>query len=121
MSLDLSNSPFVTNRATKLFWFLGVFLAKTLQDNRLVDMPLSYPFLKLLCQGEVSALVKEKSHIVQAGMQTQHSQVRLITVPYEYEHAQASKFPTTVELKSWLLEFKVVVGKICCEIVTGIW
>ena len=63
------------NRATKLFWFLGVFLAKTLQDNRLVDLPLSYPFLKLLCQGEVSALVKEKSHIVQAGMQTQHSQV----------------------------------------------
>ncbi len=51
-------------RVTKLFWFLGVFLAKTLQDNRLVDLPMSYPLLKLLCQGEVSALVKEKSHIV---------------------------------------------------------
>jgi E3 ubiquitin-protein ligase HECTD1 len=52
------------SKVSKLFWFLGVFLAKTLQDNRLVDLPLSYPLLKLLCQGEVSALVKEKSHIV---------------------------------------------------------
>lgn len=52
-------------RVSKLFWFLGVFLAKTLQDNRLVDLPLSYPFLKLLCQGEVSSFVREKSLIVQ--------------------------------------------------------
>eukprot|EP00095_Tigriopus_kingsejongensis_P011031 maker-scaffold109_size355148-snap-gene-1.26 protein:Tk11031 transcript:maker-scaffold109_size355148-snap-gene-1.26-mRNA-1 annotation:"e3 ubiquitin-protein ligase hectd1" len=52
-------------RVSQLFWFLGVFLAKTLQDNRLVDLPLSYPFLKLLCQGEISSFVKEKSHIVQ--------------------------------------------------------
>jgi len=39
-------------------------LAKTLLDNRLVDIPLSYSFLKLLCGGEVSASVKEKSTIV---------------------------------------------------------
>ncbi|KFB39857.1 AGAP009511-PA-like protein [Anopheles sinensis] len=31
------------------FWFLGVFLAKVLQDNRLVDLPLSNSFLQLLC------------------------------------------------------------------------
>ncbi len=76
----------------RLFWFLGVFLAKTLQvtsyfspyfhgglttisqllqDNRLVDLPLSYPFLKLLCGGEVSAFVKEKSKIVQEQQQQQ--------------------------------------------------
>lgn len=33
---------------------LGVFLAKALQDGRLVDLPLSTPFLKLLCQGDIS-------------------------------------------------------------------
>jgi len=44
-----------------LFWTLGVFLAKTLQDSRLVDLPLSTPFLKLLCQGEVSSVMKESS------------------------------------------------------------
>merc|ERR1712062_440878 len=44
----------------KLFWFLGVFLAKTLQDNRLVDLPLSNPLLKLICQGEISRQVKLK-------------------------------------------------------------
>ena len=50
-------------RVSKLFWFLGVFLAKTLQDNRLVDLPLSYPLLKLMCGGEVSSIVREKSNI----------------------------------------------------------
>ncbi|KAE8751942.1 hypothetical protein FOCC_FOCC001419 [Frankliniella occidentalis] len=43
------------DRACTYFWFLGVFLAKVLQDNRLVDLPLSTPFLKLMCQGDVSA------------------------------------------------------------------
>ena len=32
-----------------LFNFMGIFLAKSLQDQRLVDIPFSYPFLKLLC------------------------------------------------------------------------
>ena len=36
----------------KLFHFLGTFLAKCLQDNRLVDIPLSEPFHKLLCLGK---------------------------------------------------------------------
>lgn len=31
----------------------GILLAKCLQDNRLIDMPLSRPFLKLMCMGEV--------------------------------------------------------------------
>ena len=47
-----------------LFWTLGVFLAKTLQDNRLMDLPLSTPFLKLLCQGEVSHSVKAERPVV---------------------------------------------------------
>jgi E3 ubiquitin-protein ligase HECTD1 len=35
----------------KLFHFLGIFIAKALQDNRLVDLPLSNSFLKLICRG----------------------------------------------------------------------
>jgi len=51
----------ICNKASKIFWFLGVFLAKTLQDNRLVDLPLSNPLLKLICQGEISRQVKKQS------------------------------------------------------------
>lgn len=42
----------VCEKSAKLFWFLGVFLAKVLQDGRLVDLPLSAPFLKLLCHNK---------------------------------------------------------------------
>jgi E3 ubiquitin-protein ligase HECTD1 len=38
-----------TMRVCQLFHFLGVFIGKALQDGRLVDLPLSIPFLKLLC------------------------------------------------------------------------
>ena len=38
-----------TQKVASYFHFLGIFLAKALQDNRLVDLPLSGPFLKLLC------------------------------------------------------------------------
>lgn len=38
-----------TERVAKLFYILGIFLAKSLQDSRLVDIPLSLSFLKLLC------------------------------------------------------------------------
>lgn len=48
------------DRAAKHFWFLGIFLAKVLQDNRLVDLPLSLPFLKLLCQGEIHTNIHER-------------------------------------------------------------
>ncbi|XP_043269545.1 E3 ubiquitin-protein ligase HECTD1 isoform X3 [Venturia canescens] len=47
-------------RAVKYFWFLGVFLAKVLQDNRLVDLPLSRPFLKLMCRGDITNNVNER-------------------------------------------------------------
>ncbi|XP_056151239.1 E3 ubiquitin-protein ligase HECTD1 isoform X3 [Lampris incognitus] len=42
-------------RITKLFHFLGVFLAKCIQDNRLVDLPISRPFFKLLCMGDIKS------------------------------------------------------------------
>ena len=51
-------------KVSGLFYILGVFLAKTLQDGRLVDLPLSDAFLKLLCGGEVSGSVRESSTIV---------------------------------------------------------
>ena len=35
-----------------------------MQDSRLVDLPLSPAFLKLLCGGEVSGMVRESSDIV---------------------------------------------------------
>jgi E3 ubiquitin-protein ligase HECTD1 len=37
----------------KLFHHMGTFFAKCIQDNRLVDIPLSRPFLKLMCMGDV--------------------------------------------------------------------
>lgn len=42
-------------RIAKLFHFLGIFLAKCIQDNRLVDLPLSQPFFKLLCMGDIKS------------------------------------------------------------------
>ncbi|XP_039598288.1 E3 ubiquitin-protein ligase HECTD1 isoform X2 [Polypterus senegalus] len=43
------------DRISKLFFFLGVFLAKCIQDNRLVDIPISKPFFKLMCMGELKS------------------------------------------------------------------
>jgi len=51
-------APYPQSQAGKvaeLFRFLGCLLAKALQDGRLVDIPLSRPFLKLLCSGEVGS------------------------------------------------------------------
>ncbi|XP_039299609.1 E3 ubiquitin-protein ligase HECTD1-like [Nilaparvata lugens] len=48
------------DRAVTHFWFLGVFLAKVLQDNRLVDLPLSQAFLKLICQGDIHNNINER-------------------------------------------------------------
>lgn len=36
-------------RICQIFHLLGIFLAKCLQDGRLVDIPLSRPFFKLMC------------------------------------------------------------------------
>ncbi|XP_015205631.2 E3 ubiquitin-protein ligase HECTD1 isoform X2 [Lepisosteus oculatus] len=43
------------DRISKLFLFLGVFLAKCIQDNRLVDLPISKPFFKLMCMGDIKS------------------------------------------------------------------
>lgn len=48
----------------RLFSFLGIFLAKCLQDSRLVDIPLSEPFFKMLCagKGKYAKLSRTLSH-----------------------------------------------------------
>ncbi|KAH8244435.1 hypothetical protein KR026_009855 [Drosophila bipectinata] len=43
----------VCEKVLKYFWFFGVFVAKVLQDMRLVDIPLSTSFLQLLCHNKV--------------------------------------------------------------------
>ncbi|XP_041131233.1 E3 ubiquitin-protein ligase HECTD1 isoform X9 [Polyodon spathula] len=43
------------DRISKLFLLLGVFLAKCIQDNRLVDLPISRPFFKLMCMGDIKS------------------------------------------------------------------
>ncbi|CAH0559918.1 unnamed protein product [Brassicogethes aeneus] len=50
----------VCDKAARYFWFLGVFLAKILQDNRLVDLPLSKSFMKLMCHGDIQNTVNER-------------------------------------------------------------
>ncbi|VDN02850.1 unnamed protein product [Thelazia callipaeda] len=42
------------SRVSELFRILGIFLAKVLQDGRLVDLPLSQPFLKLMTSSQIA-------------------------------------------------------------------
>ncbi|XP_021929507.1 E3 ubiquitin-protein ligase HECTD1 isoform X4 [Zootermopsis nevadensis] len=58
------------DKAVKYFWFLGVFLAKVLQDNRLVDLPLSQPFLKLMCHGEIQNNINERIGLLPGSRRT---------------------------------------------------
>lgn len=50
-------------RVSKYFWFLGVFLAKVLQDGRLVDLPLSNSFLQLLCHNKILSDTKKLTEL----------------------------------------------------------
>ncbi|XP_077117150.1 E3 ubiquitin-protein ligase HECTD1 isoform X4 [Ranitomeya variabilis] len=43
------------DRVTRLCHFLGIFLAKCIQDNRLVDLPISKPFFRLMCMGDIKS------------------------------------------------------------------
>src|SRR5205807_93981 len=44
-----------TVKVSKMFHFLGIFIARALQDSRLVDLPLSTAFLKLICMTSSTA------------------------------------------------------------------
>ena len=50
------------------FKFLGTLLAKCLQDGRLIDLPLSRPFLKLLCMGEVGQGLTQSLHLFSSSL-----------------------------------------------------
>ncbi|CAL8303346.1 unnamed protein product [Boreogadus saida] len=41
---------------------LGVFLAKCIQDNRLVDLPVSQAFFRLLCMGDIKSTMSKLLH-----------------------------------------------------------
>jgi E3 ubiquitin-protein ligase HECTD1 len=45
----------ICDYVAKHFWFLGVFLAKVMQDGRLVDLPLSNSFIQLMCHNKAVA------------------------------------------------------------------
>lgn len=47
----LAQGSVACDRACRLFEFIGIYLAKALQDNRLVDLPLSASLLRLLTCG----------------------------------------------------------------------
>ncbi|XP_033297386.1 E3 ubiquitin-protein ligase HECTD1 isoform X5 [Bombus bifarius] len=86
------------DRAIRYFWFLGVFLAKVLQDNRLVDLPLSRPFLKLMCHGDITNNVNEKIGL--SGV-TQESISSSMSSSFISEEGEADTAYSSLEPASW--------------------
>lgn len=87
------------DRAVRYFWFLGVFLAKVLQDNRLVDLPLSRPFLKLMCRGDISNNVNEKIGLT--GGVTQESMSSSMSSSFISEEGENDAAYSTLEPCPW--------------------
>ncbi|XP_076629620.1 ubiquitin fusion-degradation 4-like isoform X6 [Colletes latitarsis] len=86
------------DRAVRYFWFLGVFLAKVLQDNRLVDLPLSRPFLKLMCHGDITNNVNEKIGLTGV---TQESMSSSMSSSFISEEGEADAAYSTLEPSPW--------------------
>lgn len=86
------------DRAVRYFWFLGVFLAKVLQDNRLVDLPLSRPFLKLMCHGDISNNVNEKIGLTGV---TQDSISSSMTSSFISEEGESNALYSSLEPCPW--------------------
>ena len=53
-------------RICQIFHLLGIFVAKCLQDGRLVDIPLSRPFFKLLCTSPKLEVTVDVHHLEQS-------------------------------------------------------
>lgn len=79
----------------QLFQFLGTLLAKCLQDKRIIDIPLSRPFLKLMCMGEVG------HHITQQYTQSLH---RSVGSSMESYHSDLPSSNTTSYSTSYSIE-----------------
>ncbi|XP_076174502.1 ubiquitin fusion-degradation 4-like isoform X3 [Ptiloglossa arizonensis] len=86
------------DRAVRYFWFLGVFLAKVLQDNRLVDLPLSRPFLKLMCHGDITNNVNEKIGLTGV---TQESMSSSMSSSFISEEGEADAAYSSLEPSPW--------------------
>jgi HECT-domain (ubiquitin-transferase) len=54
-------------RVESLFNFMGSLFAKCIQDGRLIDIPLSHPFLKMMCGGDVADTVSQMRGTVHCG------------------------------------------------------
>lgn len=52
-------------RVETLFTFIGSLFAKCIQDGRLIDIPLSHSFLKMMCGGDVADAVSQMRGAVQ--------------------------------------------------------
>ncbi|XP_054003466.1 E3 ubiquitin-protein ligase HECTD1 isoform X4 [Hylaeus anthracinus] len=94
----LPQDSLACDRAVRYFWFLGVFLAKVLQDNRLVDLPLSRPFLKLMCHGDITNNVNEKIGLTGV---TQESMSSSMSSSFISEEGEADAAYTSLEPSPW--------------------
>lgn len=83
------------SRVERLFFFFGTLLAKCLQDKRLIDMPLSRPFLKLMCMGEVG------HHITQQYTESLH---RSVTSSESYYSDHSDLMTSSIEDKELILD-----------------
>lgn len=83
------------SRVERLFFFFGTLLAKCLQDKRLIDMPLSRPFLKLLCMGEVG------HHITQQYTESLH---RSVGSSESYHSDHSDLMTSSIEDKELILD-----------------
>lgn len=115
------DSPQV-DQAAKYFRFLGIFLAKALQDNRLVDLPLSTAFLRILVSGAVDTaqddslfdldtlghcghrLLRTESNV--SSLSSPHSQEDMITaereeMAREARHKSARSSSISTKKSSW--------------------
>ena len=92
------------DRVEKMFFFMGTFFAKCIQDNRLVDIPLSRPLLKLMCMGDVvdnvsqhyRELLTRPSEDLEDITPTEETEKELILDPPKYRlRSQTSLSSTT--------------------------
>ncbi|XP_035614106.1 E3 ubiquitin-protein ligase HECTD1-like isoform X3 [Oncorhynchus keta] len=86
-------------RLSKLFLFLGVFLAKCIQDNRLVDLPISRPFFKLLCMGDIKSNMSKLLYASRGGP--------LLLDPTEQQHHHFSEIQSEASTEESLDTYSV--------------
>ena len=75
----------------------GILVAKCLQDGRLMDMPLSRPFLKLLTQGEVGHSLGDPVHERSHGPSPTHGPPSTPCTMGESWHSDTSDLIASIE------------------------